>query len=252
MISRLRYRLSRLSWRSWTAIGIVVTAFVVMMTIRIVTAPKTSGAAAGMQWVTADAADLEFQVPVRWTVVGAVGTAATASDGVWTRLREVTGEAATSGIPPRSTLELLVRDSDLSAITAVGVTSVPLSALPTPAQVAQALTDAGVDHGVPVAVPTPIGEGVGYTTTEYTTGSGVSADAPSTTTSPSTTTPAGSSTTPSGTPSASPTDGPLTAYYHHLLVPSSDGVTDVATVSLSPATTTKVYDEVLATLRHPL
>jgi hypothetical protein len=236
----------------------VVTAFVVMMTIRIVTAPKTSGAAPGMQWVTADAADLEFQVPVHWTVVRAGGNAATASDDVWTQLREVTGEAAAAGIPPRSTVELLVRDSDLSAITAVGVTSVPLSAVPTPAQVAQALTDAGLEHGAPVSVSTPIGEAVGYTTTEHTTGSGVRADAPSTSPapspspSPSPTTPAGSSTTASSTPSASPTDGPLTAYYHHLLVPSSDGVTDIATVALSPATAEKVYDEVLATLRHPL
>ncbi len=234
MTARVLAWLSRLSWRSWTALGIVIAAFVVMMGIRLATAPKTSGAAPGMQWVTADAADLEFQVPVRWTVVGATGTAATAWDAVWQQLREITGEAATAGIPPRSTIELLVRDSDLSAIRAVGVTSVPLTAVPTPGQVARALTAAGVAHGTPTAVSTPIGPAVGYTTSEHTSTSG-----------------AGAGSTAAPGPSPSPTDGPLTAYYHHLLVPTSDGVADIAAVSLAPASTEQIYAQVLATLRHP-
>ncbi len=246
---RVRDWFRMLGWRSWTALGIVATAFLVMIGIRLAEAPKTSGAQPGMQWVTADSANLEFQVPVDWTVVPATGTAASASDALWAALRETTGESADAGVPQRSTIELLTRSQDLTSIEAVGVTSVPLSAMPTVDQVTAALDQVAGEHGTPTVVTTPFGEGITFTTTADNPGGPVtptdgSTPTPSEAPSPDT----GASPSPSGFGATSP----MTAHFRHLLVPAAGGVTDIASVAFTPDRTSEIYNRVLATLRHPL
>ncbi len=269
-VERVRRWFGALGWRSWTALGIVATAFLVTVGIRVAEAPRTSGAQPGMQWVAASEADLEFQVPVDWTVVPASGTAASASDAVWAALRDQTGESADAGIPPRSTIELLTRSQDLSSIEAVGVTSVPVSSMPTVDQVAAALKQAGVEHDAPTAVSTPLGPGITWTTVADNPGGPVTPTDGSVT-------PTGGPVTPTGGP-VTPTDGsvppasdtaspgpgpgpspsgfgatsPMTAHFRHLLVPTGTGVADVASVAFTRERMTSISERVLATLRHPL